>query len=196
MFGRWLSWNPCIATDLIFSHPKNRCIGLLFLCQVWLTWSSSRPMVHSVAVDATNVDCYASLRAIAFDILTIGQSPPQVRVDWIVDKCQSFYDFRRFGDRNLVLLWVQSLTHDFHTNHPIQRTPFCFSRQESELRFALSFMFDRCSVQKWICAARFVGVAQTVQNIWKSTTMSIYTYPKTPKSSKHVSFINKVEPLN
>jgi len=41
---------------------------------------------------------------------------------------------------------------------------------------------------------RFVGVAQRLQNKWKSAKMTIYSFPKTPKSSKSVSFIIKFEP--
>merc|ERR1712086_711127 len=41
--------------------------------------------------------------------------------------------------------------------------------------------------------ARFVGVAKTLQNKQKSIKMTLFSPPKTPKSSKYVSFINKIE---
>ena len=43
-------------------------------------------------------------------------------------------------------------------------------------------------------SARFVGVAQTLQNKRKSIKITIYSHPKTPKSPKYVSFICKFEP--
>ena len=42
--------------------------------------------------------------------------------------------------------------------------------------------------------ARFVGVAERLQNKRKSIKMTIYSHPKIPKSSKYVSFISKIEP--
>ena len=41
--------------------------------------------------------------------------------------------------------------------------------------------------------ARFVGVAQRLQNKRKSTNKTIYSHPKRPESSKYVSFISKIE---
>ena len=41
--------------------------------------------------------------------------------------------------------------------------------------------------------ARLVGVAQGLQNKRKSIKIIIYSHPKTPKSSKYVSFIDKFE---
>ena len=41
--------------------------------------------------------------------------------------------------------------------------------------------------------ARFVGVAEWLQDKRKSTKMTIYSHHKTPKASKYVSFINKLE---
>ena len=40
--------------------------------------------------------------------------------------------------------------------------------------------------------ARFVGVAQRLQNIWKSTKITIYTHPKTPKSPKYASILSLI----
>ena len=42
--------------------------------------------------------------------------------------------------------------------------------------------------------ARFVGVAQRLQNKRKSSKMTIYSHPTTSKSSKYVSSIIKFEP--
>ena len=41
--------------------------------------------------------------------------------------------------------------------------------------------------------ARFVGVAQTLQNKRKSIKMTIYSHSKRPESSKYVSFISKIK---
>ena len=42
--------------------------------------------------------------------------------------------------------------------------------------------------------ARFVGVAQRLQNKRKSIKITIYSHPKRAESLKYVSFISKFEP--
>ena len=54
--------------------------------------------------------------------------------------------------------------------------------------------FAQLDLSRNASEARFVGVAQRLQNKWKSIKMTIYSHPKIPKSLKYVSFISKFEP--